>query len=147
MTRGVVGVGPIASATAGFTRPVRHILGRDERVGLRVVAVLVDQPQVEDLHRPVRVQAREDLRDRAEVSVDELAQAAVVVDGAGPGTAGDEQLEVRDAEGVLDVDGEHAEPELVLGRRLKAVLGRRPALRARCSYGTRHTSPTESGSK
>ena len=90
MTRGVVGVEPdrLGDGRVHAPSPVRHVLGRDERVGLRVVAVLVDQPQrVEDLHRPVRVQAREDLRDRAEVAVDELAQAAVVVDGAGPGTA------------------------------------------------------------
>jgi hypothetical protein len=46
-----------------------------------VLTLLVDQPdRVEDLHRVVRVEAGQDLRDRAEVAVEELAQAPVVVD-------------------------------------------------------------------
>ena len=88
-----------------------------------MLALLVDQPdRVEDLHRVVRVEAREDLRDRAEVAVDELAQPAVVVDRAAAGAARDEQLEVRDAEGVLDVHGEQADAPLVLPGGADAVL-------------------------
>ena len=88
-----------------------------------MVAVLVDQPdRVEDLHGVVGVEAREDLRDRAEVAVDELAQAAVVVDGARARAPGDEQLEVRHAERVLHVDRQQADAERVLGRAADAVL-------------------------
>ena len=87
--------------------------------------MLVDEPdRVEDLHRVVRVEAREDLGDRAEVAVDELAQPAVVVDRAVARAPGDEQLEVGDAEGVLDVHGEQADAPLVLGRRPNPVLCR-----------------------
>ena len=72
-----------------------------------MIAVLVDQPdRVEDLHRMMGVEARQDLRDRAEVAVDESAQTTVVVDRSRARASGDEELEVRDAERVLDVDGE-----------------------------------------
>src|SRR5215207_5188042 len=74
------------------------------------------------LHRVVGVQAGEDLRDRAEVAVHELAQAAVVVDRAGPRAPGTEELEVRDAERVLDVDGEEAEAKGVFCRWAHNVL-------------------------
>jgi hypothetical protein len=76
---------------------------------------------VEHLHRMVGVEAGNDLRDRAEVAIDELAKTAVVIDRARARTSRDKELEVRDAEGVLDVDGQQAEAERVLGRRSKAV--------------------------
>ena len=63
----------------------------------------------------VGVEARKDLRDLPEVAIEELAQTAVVVNRARPGASRDEELEVRDAERVLDVDGEEAEPKGVLG--------------------------------
>ena len=63
------------------------------------------------------VEARDDLRDGAEVAVDELAQPAVVVNGAGARATADEELEARDAERVLDVDRQQAEAEGVAGRR------------------------------
>ena len=82
----------------------------------------------------------------AEVAVDELAQAAVVVDRARARAAADEQLEARDAERVLHVDGDQADAEAVLGRRPDPVLARpRRRLAARSWYGTRQTSPTRSG--
>ena len=125
------------------------VLRRDERVRLRMVPVGVDEPdRVEDLHRPVRIEAGDDLRDRAEVAVDELAEPPVVVDRARSRPAADEELEARDAERVLDVDGEEADrgsssvrsgPNPVLLDPDAERLGR-----AR-SYGTRHTSPTRSG--
>ncbi len=94
----------------------RDLLGRDQRIGRRMLAVLVEQPDgVEDLHRMVRVEAGEDLRDRAEVAVEELAEAAIVVDRPIARAPRDEQLEVRDAERVLHVHGEQADAQLVSG--------------------------------
>jgi hypothetical protein len=63
------------------------------------------------------VERRDDRRDRAEVAVEELAQAPVVVLGSA-----DVELVARNAEGVLDVDGDQADPEAVLERRAKPVL-------------------------
>src|SRR4051794_3847732 len=88
-----------------------------------MVAVLVDQPdRVEHLHHVVGVEARKDLRDRAEVAVDELAQTMVVVDRARARAPRDEELEVRDAERVLDVHGEEADAKRVRRRRAETVL-------------------------
>ena len=90
-----------------------------------MVPLLVDQPdRVEHLHRMVRVEARKDLRDISEISVDELTQTTVVVNRAGAGAPRDEELEVRDAERVLDIDGEEAEAKRVLGGGPEAVLVR-----------------------
>ena len=70
---------------------VLHVLRGDNRVRRGVPPLRVDEPgRVEDLHRLVRVECRDDLGDRAEVPVDELAEAPVVV-----GRARDEQLEAR----------------------------------------------------
>src|SRR4051812_3802807 len=89
----------------------------------RRVSVLIHEPdRVEHLHRVVGVKAREELGYRAEVSIDELAQAAVVVDGPGARPPGHEQLEVRDAERVLDVDEEQAKAEGVVSGGAEAVL-------------------------
>src|SRR5207249_11940799 len=63
-----------------------------------------------------------DLRDRVEVAVQELAEPAVVVDGAGAGAACDEQLETGDAERVLNVDGDEADPRGVFRGRAEGVL-------------------------
>ena len=70
---------------------------------------------MEDLQRLVRVERREDLRDRAEVAVDELAEAARVVERSGAGAAGDEELEAGRAERVLDVDDHERDAEPILG--------------------------------
>jgi hypothetical protein len=70
----------------------------------------------------VGVEAWKDLRDCAEVAVDELAQTTVVVDCARARSPGDEELEVRDAERVLDIDGEEAEAKGVLCRWAHTVL-------------------------
>src|SRR3712207_1283456 len=59
----------------------------------------------------VGVEARKDLRDCAKVAVDKLAQTTVVVYRARARAPSNEELEVRDAERVLDVDGEEAEGE------------------------------------
>jgi hypothetical protein len=83
------------------------VVGGHERERRGMIAVLVDEPdRVEHLHRVVGIEARQDLRDLAEVPVDELAQAPVVVDCAGTRASPDEELELRDAERVLGVDGE-----------------------------------------
>ena len=75
-----------------------------------MIAALVDQPdRVENLHRMMGVETRKDLRDLAKVAIEELAQTAVVVNRARPGASRDEELEARDAERVLNVDGEDAE--------------------------------------
>lgn len=85
-----------------------NVLGGDERVRrIRMVAVPIDEPdRVEHLHRLVRVEARQHLRDRPQVPIDELVQPAIVVDRAAARPPGNEQLEVRNAERVLDVDRE-----------------------------------------
>jgi hypothetical protein len=72
----------------------------------------------------VRVETRKDLRDLAKVAIEELAQTAVVVNRTRPGASRDEELEVRDAEGVLNVDGEDAEAKRVVGSAAEAVLVR-----------------------
>jgi hypothetical protein len=72
----------------------------------------------------MRVEARKDLRDLAKVAIEELAQTAAVVNRTRPGTSRDEELEVRDAEGVLNVDGEDAEAKGVVGGAAEAVLVR-----------------------
>src|SRR3954469_238975 len=88
-----------------------------------MVPLLVDEPdRVEHLHRMVGVEARKDLGDLSEISVDELTQTTVVVNRAGTRATCDEKLEVRDAERVLDIDGEKAETKGVLGRGAQAML-------------------------
>ena len=82
----------------------------------------VDEPdRVEDLLDAVRIEAGDDLRDRTEVAVDELAEPPVVVDRARSRPAADEELEAGDAERVLNVDGEEADPGLVLRSRSNPV--------------------------
>src|ERR671935_825095 len=88
-----------------------------------MIAVLVDEPnRVEDLHRVVGVEARQDLRDVAEIAVDELAEPTVVVDRAGARAACNEELEPWDTECVLDVDGEETEATGVSRGRAEALL-------------------------
>jgi hypothetical protein len=123
----VLGVDPErrGHARVHLPAPRLHLHVRDEGVGRRMAAVLVHEPdRVEDLHGAMGVEARHDLRDRAEVAVDEVAETAVVVDGSGSRTPSDEELEARDAEGVLDVDGEQAHLEAVLARGPQVVFPR-----------------------
>ncbi len=83
-------------------RPDSSVLHRDERVRIRVTTFLVDEERrVEDLERLVRVERDHDLCDRAEVPVEERAEALRVVCGARAGPPGDEELEPRRAERVL----------------------------------------------
>ncbi len=63
------------------------------------------------------VEGRDGRGDRAEVSVQELAQPPVVVL-----RAPDVELEVRNAEGVLHVDGNETESEAVVEGGSQAVL-------------------------
>src|SRR5215208_2145841 len=122
---GVIDVHPEGLGDRGVHSPAAglDVFGRDERIGRRVVAVLVEEPdRVEDLHHMVGVEARKDLRDCAEVAVDELAQTTVIVHSARARAPSDEELEVRDAECVLDVDGEEAEAKGVLWRWAQSVL-------------------------
>src|SRR6478672_12543857 len=88
-----------------------------------MVPVGVDEPdRVEDLQCAVRIEARDDLRDHTEVAVDELAEPPVVVDRTRSRTPADEELEAGDAERVLDVDGEEADPKRVVRSRPNALL-------------------------
>jgi hypothetical protein len=82
-----------------------------------------EQDAVEDLERLVRVERGDDLRDRVQVPVDELAEPARVVQGARPRAAGDEELEPGRAERVLDVDDDEREPETVVGGGSHVALG------------------------
>jgi hypothetical protein len=77
---------------------------------------------MEHLHGMVGVEARNDLCDCAEVAVDELAKTTVVLHSARARASSDEELEVRDAECVLDVDGQEAEAKGVLCRWVQSVL-------------------------
>ena len=125
VTLRVVDVDPEGLGNRGVQRPPasRDVIDRDERVRRRMIAVLVDEPdRVEHLHRMVGVEAREDLRDRAKVAVDELAQATIVVNRARAGAPGDEELEAWDAERVLEVDAEEADAKGIVGGRAEAVL-------------------------
>ena len=76
---------------------------------------------MEDLQRLVRVQRRDDLRQRAEVAVDELAEPARVVERARAGAAGDEELEARACRTCSGRRRRRARPES----------GRRPPARSR----------------
>ena len=77
---------------------------------------------MEDLERLVRVECDDDLRDRREVAVHELAQAPAVLDGTAARSSGDEELEPGRAERVLEVDGEQAHAPPVGGCRFDRVL-------------------------
>ena len=68
------------------------------------------------------VERGKDLRDRADVAVDELAEAARVVERARAGAAADEELEAGRAERVLDVDDDERDPEAIGGGRPQRVL-------------------------
>ena len=89
---------------------------------------------MEDLERLVRVERRHDLGQRAEVAVDELAEPARVVERAGAGAAGDEELEAGRAERVLNVDDDESDAEPVVRRGRNRVL-LAPALRVREALG------------
>jgi hypothetical protein len=101
------------------------VVGGNERVRGWVSTLVVDEvPGVEDLHRLVRVHRRDDARDRIEVLIDELAQAPVVVERARAAAPRDEELELGQTEGVLDVDEHDAEAEGILVRRAQRMLAR-----------------------
>ena len=75
----------------------------------------------EDLECKVGVERRGDVRERAEVPVDELGNAAVVVEGAPPVPPGHVQRPLGKAEVFLHVDEEQVDVALVRGRGLDAV--------------------------
>jgi hypothetical protein len=101
----------------------RHVLGRDERVRVRMALVAVDEERrVEDLEGLVRVHGDDGLRDRREVPVQEVAQAPTVLQRAHARTARDEELEAGRAEGVLQVDRQQADACLVARHRGEPVL-------------------------
>ena len=82
------------------------------------LARLVDEKDaVEDVHRLMSVHRRHDLSDPAQIAIDEVAQAAIVIDRAGAGATTHVKLESRDAERVLHVDGDQADSHLVIDRR------------------------------
>jgi hypothetical protein len=116
-------VNPRLSATAGlnFQRPA-HILGRDQGVRPRVLAVpIYQESSVEDLDSLVGIEGRRNLGDRAQVTVDELHQASVVVNRAGPAATADVQFVARHTEGILHVDQDQDDPERILGGRAQVV--------------------------
>jgi hypothetical protein len=97
--------------------------GGDECVRPRMLARLVDQERrVEDLERLMAVERRDDLRQRGEVPVQEVTQSPAVVQRPRAGAPGDEELEPRGAERVLNVDEQQARANPVLGDRGDAVL-------------------------
>ena len=103
----------------------RHVLGSDERVRARVAAVDVDEVRgVEDLERLMRVERGDDLRDRAQVPVEERAQAPAVVERARSRAAGDEELEAGRAERVLRVHEQETDAGRVVRCGLESMLGR-----------------------
>ena len=117
---------------------VFNILHRYRRHRLRMLAVCVHQEhRVEDLHGGMGVEGGMDLGNRREVAVDEGAQAGVVFDRAAPRTTAHEQLEIRQAEGVLHVDGQQANPFLVGSRRRDAVFPG-PGRRLPRAFAVRH---------
>ena len=108
---GVVGIEPEAGCRERIDPPAPRldVLRGHERERLRVPSLAVDQHRaVEDLQRLVRVERGHDLRQRAEVAVDELAEATSVVERPCPRAPGDEELEARRAERVLHVDDDDA---------------------------------------
>ena len=126
-----------------------NVLGGEERVRIRMVAVPIDEPdRVEHLHRLVRVEPRQHLRDRPQVPIDELDQPAIVVDRAAARPPGNEQFDVRNAERVLDVDRERTDAKRVFaaGARPRSAAQAR-ASRARSSYWARQSWSSRPGSK
>ena len=118
---------------------VFDVLERHRCHRLRMLAVRIDQEhRVENLHGRVGVEGGMDCGDRRQVAVDEGAQAGVVLHSAAPRAAADEQLEVRQAEGVLHVDGQQANPLVVSGRGRDAVQ-RGPGRRLPRAFAVRHT--------
>ena len=116
-----------------------NVLQRHGCHRLRVLAIRVDQKdRVENLHGRVRVERRVNLGDRCQVTVDEGAQPAVVLNRAASRTAADEQLEIRQAEGVLHVDRQQAYAPLVGKRGRNAVLSG-PGRRLRRAFTVRHS--------
>ena len=108
-----------------------HVRSRHRRERLGMPALVVDEhDRMEDLERLMCVERRHDLRQAVKVAVDELAQPARVVQRARAGPPGDEELEARRAEGVLDVDDHEGDSESVGGGRQQTVLFA-PALRIR----------------
>ena len=85
----------------------------------------------------MRVEGGGDFSDAAQVPVDELAEADVVLDGAAAGAPADEEIEVRQAEGVLAIDERQADAVVVLRRRPQPVLPR-PRLRLHRSLPVGH---------
>jgi hypothetical protein len=98
------------------------VLLRDEGVGVGMAAVLIDQKRrMEDLECLVGVERDDDLRDQAELVVDERAQPPAVVERAVARAAPHEELEAGRAERVLRVDGEEAHTSFVPHRGLEPV--------------------------
>lgn len=95
-----------------------------------MVALLIDQKgRVEDGEGTVRVERGVDLGDPAKVGVEPLDRSHAVVDRTVAGHASDVELAIRVTEGVLRIDDEHADPDLIAGRRRNAVVA---SVVARC---------------
>src|SRR5512139_3123103 len=68
------------------------------------------------------IEGSNDMADRSQVAINELGQAVVVVHSAAAGATADVQLKTRDAEGVLHIDQQQADLEVILSCRLQLML-------------------------
>ncbi len=93
---------------------------------------------MENLHGLVRIHGGRDLGDNAQVSVDEFAQAAVIVHCTRSAAASHIQFKSRNAESVLHVHQHQPGFGLVSGSRLKSVL-KRPVPCLSCAFFVWHT--------
>ena len=94
------------------------VFDADHRVGRRMAAVGVEpEDRMEDLDGRVGVERRDHLCDAIEPPIQEARDPRGVLDGSSSRAAGDEQLELRQAEGVLHVDQQQCDARLVLRSR------------------------------
>ncbi len=107
----------------GRETPLPDVVGGDDGVRRRLLASFVQpEPREENLEGEVGVQRRGDLSNHAEIAVDELGDAPVVIDRAGAGTACDVERPFWVAEVLLQVDQQQVELEGIAGGCIQLVL-------------------------
>ena len=95
--------------------PGFDIVSRDLRERRRVFAAgIYEIDGVENLHRLMSVQRRDDLCNDSQVSVEEFAETPAVLNGVAPGASANEQLEPGSAKGVLYIDRQQDNSELIV---------------------------------
>ena len=87
--------------------------------------------RMKDLHRLMRVQCGNDLRDNVEIPVNEFAESSAVVHCSTSGPSPDKKLEAWNTKGVLHINHEQRNPEFV-GRCRFEVVNSRPGLSLLC---------------